>query len=1080
VTVVRDQAARDQVRDAHDVSLFVEAGAGTGKTSALVARVVALVTTGRVELRHLAAITFTEAAAAELRDRVRAELETVAGDPRDPAERARSETALEQLDEAALTTLHGFAHRLLSEHPFEVGLPPGFRVLEEIEASVEFEQRWAALVDELFDDTDLEATLTTWVAAGLRIVELRPIAFELCTYHDRLPPPTPPPAVPAPRAGDLLAALERLAQLRRERCRNDADLLAGHLDRLLPYRDALAAARDPLDVLEAVYTVPELKCSRGKAACWDGVDIVRAACADAEQVRRAVLDEPRQAALALLTGRLVDFARRFADDRRREGRLWFHDLLVFARDLLRDHPDARAAAAGRYQRLLIDEFQDTDPLQIELAVLLAATDPDLPAGPWWTATIRPGALTLVGDPKQAIYRFRDADLRVYHEARDALGLEPVALVENFRSAAPILDTVNTVFEALLDEVPGVQAAHVPLLAHREAAGPTRVAILGGGQDAPVVAVREAEAEDVAATVRQIVDEGWPVEDRHGRRPAVERDIALLIPSRTVLPALEAALERAGVPVRVESQSLVYSTAEVRDLLNVLAAVDDPTDEIAVVAALRSAGFGCSDADLVRHVDAGGGWDYRRDAPGDADEDPVAAALAALRRFWEQRWWRPVSGTVEAVVRDRRLLELASRHRRPRDRWRRLRFLLDEARAWDDAGETSLRGFVDWARRQADQGARVNESVAPEPDDPALRILTVHGAKGLEFPIVILAGLNTARPNQPAPVLWGPDGPALRAGTVRRGLVETPAYRERRQLEQDLDEAERLRLLYVAMTRARDHLVVSLHHKQQTSTCHAARLAPRLASVPMLEPPPVTAAAAPAPAPVPASAIPAVREAWIEQRAAALSKASVPASVAATTLAEQEFTDLEATVDTRPPWQRGRAGTSLGRAVHAVLQTIELETAAGLDDTARAQALAEGVAGREGEVRTLVASVLESSTVRAIVDGGWPRWREVPVAAEIDGVLLEGFIDLLARTPDGLLVVDYKTDSVPTAAELDAAVLRYSVQGAAYALALETALGEPVTGCVFVFARAGGAVERPVEDLPAAVSAVRERLAASSA
>jgi ATP-dependent exoDNAse (exonuclease V) beta subunit len=1082
VTVVRDQAARDRVRDAHDVSLFVEAGAGTGKTSALVDRVAALVTAGGVELRHLAAITFTDAAAAELRDRVRAELETVALDPgRDAGARRRSEAALDQLDEAALTTLHGFAHRLLSEHPFEVGLPPGFRVLAEIEAGVEFEQRWAALVDELFADPGLEATLTTWLAGGLSVGALRPVAVELCTYHDRLAPPAPPPPIPAPRAAELLAALEELAALRRDRCRDDADHLAEHLDGLAPHREALAAARDELDVLEAVYAVPELTCSRGRAPCWDDVEAVREACRDAERLRVAVRDEPRQAALAVLAGRLSDFARRFADDRRREGRLWFHDLLVLARDLLRDHPDARAAAAARYQRLLIDEFQDTDPLQIELAVLLAAADRD-PTPRWSAATIRPGALTLVGDPKQAIYRFRDADLRVYHEARTELGLEPVDLVENFRSAAPILDTVNRVFEALLDEVPGVQAAHVPLLAHRDPAGPTRVAVLGGAEDAPIVAVREAEADDVAATVRQIVDEGWPVEDRDGVRPAAARDIALLIPSRTVLPALEAALERAGVPVRVESQSLVYSTAEVRDLLRVLAAVDDPTDEIAVVAALRSSGFGCSDADLVRHADAGGGWDYRRDPPGDPAEDPVAAGLLALRGFWQRRWWRPVSGTVEAVVRERQLLELASRHRRPRDHWRRIRFLLDEARAWDDAGETSLRGFVDWAGRQAEQGARVNESVAAEPDDPALRILTVHGAKGLEFPIVILAGLNTAKPNQPPPVLWGADGPALRAGTVRRGLVQSGDYAARRALESAHDDAERLRLLYVAMTRARDHLVVSVHHKAQTSTCHAARLAPQLASVPVLRPRPAPAPAPPALDPVPASAIPTVREAWIEQRAATLALAGAPASVAATTLAEQEVDEAfpDDAVDTRPPWQRGRAGTALGRAVHAVLQTIDLETGAGLEATARAQALAEGVAGREREVRALVESVLASPTVRAIADGGWPRWREVPVAADVDGVLLEGFIDLLARTPDGLLVVDYKTDAAPTDADLDAAVTRYSVQGAAYALALEATLGEPVTGCVFVFARARGAVERAVEDLPAAVSAVREQLAGAPA
>jgi ATP-dependent helicase/nuclease subunit A len=330
------------------------------------------------------------------------------------------------------------------------------------------------------------------------------------------------------------------------------------------------------------------------------------------------------------------------------------------------------------------------------------------------------------------------------------------------------------------------------------------------------------------------------------------------------------------------------------------------------------------------------------------------------------------------------------------------------------------------------------------------------------------------------VLWGPDGPAVRTGTQGRGVVTINDYAARRQLESEHDDAERLRLLYVAMTRARDHLVVSLHHKEGTRSCHAAKLAPRLSSTPVLHPAPPSVTPPPAVRPVPASALAAIREAWIEQRAVALARAGAPASVAATTLAEQEAVDLEAVVDTRPPWQRGRAGTALGRAVHAVLQTIELETGSGLEATARAQALAEGVAGREAEVRALVESVLASPTVRAIAEGGWPRWREVPVAADIDGVLLEGFIDLLARTPDGLVVVDYKTDAAPTAADLDAAVERYSIQGAAYALALETTLGEPVRSCVFVFARPGGALERAIEDLPAAVNAVRERLVGTPA
>ncbi len=1088
MTDLHDQAARDRVRDAHDVSLFVEAGAGTGKTTALVDRVVGLVASGHVDLWHLAAITFTEAAAAELRDRVRAALERVAAGDDDrlggePARR-RCARALDQLDDAALTTLHGFAQRLLSEHPFEVGLPPGFRILDDVEASVAFDQRWAAFVDGLFDDSALETTLMTWLAADLSVERLRRVALVFCEYHDRLTPPAPPDPLPPLRIGALIQAIDGLLELRARACGADDDPLAQHIAALEPARDALLGAADHLDQLQAVFALQPLhRPQRGQKRNWTDVEAARAACTAAEELRLEVVTEQRRGALMILAARLVSFARDYAAERRREGRLLFHDLLVLARDLLRDHPTAWAAATDRYRYLLVDEFQDTDPLQIELAVLLAARGPHPAGRDWRDVPIRPGALVLVGDPKQSIYRFRDADLRVYHQARERLGLSSVELVENFRSVPPILDVVNAVFAELLTEDPGVQAAHVPLVAHRAGdPGEHRVVALGRDHDDSMAGVREAEALDVAATVQQIVAEGWPVHDPDGTvRPAAEHDIALLIPSRTVLPALEGALERAGVPVRVESQSLVFSTTEVRDLLSILAAVDDPTDELAVVAALRSSAFGCSDAELVEHVTAGGGWDYRRDAQ---PAGRVGEALAELRAFWEARWWRSVSGTVEAVVRARRLLELAAVHRRPRDHWRRIRFLLDQARAWEDAGGTSLRRFVEWASRQADEGVRVNEAVAPEPDDPALRILTVHGAKGLEFPIVILAGLNTLPSNQVPAVLWGPHGPELRVGTKAAGtVVTTLGHDDRRAEEQRHEAAERLRLLYVAMTRARDHLVVSLHHQTPRGSvqCHAALLAPSLArtGIATLAPPRPSRPRRARLASPPASATSDARERWQAARAELLARAGVASSVAATTLAETAATDRdEATgdVEARPPWQRGRAGTALGRAVHAVLQSIDLDTGAGLEATARAQALAEGVADREGEIRDLAASVLASPVVRDAVAGGWDRWRELPVAAEVDGVLLEGFVDLLVRSPDGLVVVDYKTDAIASDADLDTAVRRYSIQGAAYALALEAALGEPVTRCVFIFARLPRAREQEIPDLGAATAAARERLA----
>ena len=1099
-----DAAARDAIRDLHDATLFVEAGAGTGKTTALVERVVSLIARGHVEIRELAAITFTEAAAGELRDRIRSRLEQAATDPElEPDERERCRAALDDVDDAALSTLHGFAQRILAEHPLEAGLPPRFEVVDDVEAAVRFEERWGQFLDALVADSELEPVLLPALALGVDFDHLRRVALVLHEHYERLRPAAAV-AAPAPAVdlGPVLAPLEQ-AVARLADCRVRQDKLFLHIDALAGWADVLRGATDDLDRLDLLGEMPKLATNVGRHGNWScPVQEVRGLLEHADAARTALVRRQQQATLDVLVARLRGFVRGYADERRRDGRIEFHDLLVLARDVLQRNPDVRAALRERFRVLLIDEFQDTDPLQIEIAVLLASDDPDAGERSWWEVQIAPGRAFFVGDPKQSIYRFRRADLELYHRVEEELLEGRRELTQNFRSVPGVLEWVNHMFARLFErDEQGTQAAHVPLVAERDAS-PTPVppvATFGGPADVQHVAeVRAVEADAVAALARRIKDDVWEIIDpvTGEMRRARYDDVALLLPTRTALPDLEDALERADVPVRIESQSLVFSTAEIRDLLSILTALDDPTDEIALVASLRSPAFGCGDDELVDYYRRGGRWDYRRAASDDLPLDhPVAAALTALRRLHDARWWQSVSQTVEAIVRERRLLELAVTHRRPRDHWRRIRFFLDQARAYDAASGRGLRGFIEWVQQLADERARAVEIVVPEPDDDALRVLTVHGAKGLEFPIVILAGLNVSPPNRATPVLWNPDGTfEVRVGRVAQGTrFETAGWHERSQREDELDAAERLRLLYVASTRARDHLLVSLHHKRtERIDCHAALLCEHADDAPaaVLEldvdgEQPARSPSPPAPSAGEADDTPGERERWIAARAALLDRAGRPATVAATTLAKEppvsadSATDVavekDEPVDDRPAWRRGRAGTSVGRAVHAVLQTVDLATGDGLDATARAQALAEGIPQREAEIRALARSVLQSNTVRAAVTGG-RYWREVPVAAVVDGITVEGFVDLLIETLEGLVVVDYKTDQTPTDDELDAAMQRYRAQGAAYALALERTLGTPVARCLFVFARRRRAVEREVDDLPAAIADVERRVA----
>ena len=1097
-----DQAARDRIHQELDTTLLVEAGAGTGKTRELVERILRLIVAGRTELRRIAAITFTEAAAAELRDRIRLRLEEAAQSQVElsPEERERCRAALAEVDAAAIETLHGFAQRILASHPLEAGLPPLIEIQDDTRASIAFDERWAAIFDELLDDPALEEALLRAFTLRLDAKALRDVAWAFHQNWDRLEDVAIEEAPISPiDIAPLLQALAVACDLM-PRCQDPDDLLYRHLEKIEAYRRRLLASDRELDQLRILAEPSRIGLGRGgKRPNWQGVtpDEVRDRLAHAHDLRDALLQEARAGVLPPLLSALRRLILRYADERRRQGRLEFHDLLVQARDLLRRDPAVRRALRGQYSHLLIDEFQDTDPLQIEIAVLLSTEDADETPLPWHETPIQDGRLFFVGDPKQSIYRFRRADIALYQAVQRRFVKQTTRLTQNFRSLPPVIDWVNHIFDRLMSEdAPEGQATYVPLEAFRQTpdGADAAVRVLGGPADDNIGPIREREAREIARIIQSAKAEGWPVaktgdDGRESTRPARYADIAVLMPTRTTLPPIEQALEAAAIPFRVESRSLVYSTQEVRDLLAILRAIDDPTDEVALIAALRSPAFGCGDDDLLRFAQARGGWDYRRDTPASLPpDDPVADAMRALHDLHRRRWWESISGIVEAVIRERRLFELAFARRRPREHWQRLRFVLDQARAFAEAGGATLRQFIDWAERQAEDGTRVVETVVPEPDDDAVRIMTIHAAKGLEFPIVVLAGLNTEGKGQGqrgASVLWDAEGrPQVRLG-ASSAVFQTAEHDALAAHAETMEQQEKIRLLYVAATRARDHLIVSLHHKAGQES-HAARLFQRCAEAPSLwravEPPVTEPAVAEERERAVFDDTPERREQWLETRRERIEAATSARRVSATDIARgaaggpgdpnlQKDTPVEET----PPWRRGRAGTALGRAVHAVLQSIDLATGADVAGAARAQAAAEGIADRSEQVARMVTAALASPSVREALASRERYWRELYVSAAVDGVTVEGFIDLLYEAPDGLVVVDYKTDVVPGEAELDAAMARYRLQGAAYALALQEALGRPVERCVFVFVQPSGARERAIDDLPAAMDLVRAEL-----
>ena len=1087
-----DQTARQAITDKLDETLFVEASAGSGKTTQLVARLVNLLATEGAAIEEVAAITFTEAAAAELRDRLGEELERrAADDPDCPAARAAA-----GLESAAVTTLHGFARRILAEHPLEAGLPPVFEVLDGFQSLVDFDERWAELVDRLLADPDDARALQVAAACRVGTNVLREIAQKFEDNWDLLPagpaPPIPPPQV------DVSAVLRPLQEAfaLADRCTDPGDRLLDHLAALGPWAERLASCTGELEALGVMARLGKTKLSSGsgRKENWGGLkesvtDRLRAA----QSALEANVAGAGQAALERLGSVIGALTRQSAGQRRAAGRLLFHDLLVLARDLVRDDPAVQRELHDRYRFLLIDEFQDTDPIQAELAVRIASpvSGPD-----WRSLPVGPGRLFFVGDPKQSIYRFRRADTALFEELKALLVERATELTTNFRSVPGILRWVDDVVGAMIGPTyPGSSE-------HRAACGEgPPVVVLGADLDpAPnAEAAMEAEAEDVAGAVRAACDARWPVGP--DGRPAELRDITVLVPTRRLVPYLEEVFERARIEYRLESSSLVYNAPEVRSLLAILRAVDDPTDELSLVAALRSPAFGCGDDDLVRHKLGGGRWDYRR--PGGPDAGPVAAAMAALRSLHDDRWWLDVSELVGRIIEERQLLPIALDGPQWRDGWRRLRFVLDQARRFTESSMGDLRRFLTWVGLQAQDGARVTEVVLPESDVDAVSVMTVHAAKGLEFPIVIVAGLGSGKRSGGVDVVFGPDGPELSArqdlrtaGYERlvageRARARLGAVAEADGEEATPDDAERIRLLYVATTRARDHLVVSVHRGERATGSLAARLRGLCLEHPdrwrQLTPSPATPRDVRAAGGTALDAgDAAARRHWLDGWTQRVGPGAVPRTVSATGVShlapeeravEGDAVEAEEHVSERQPWRRGRAGTAVGRAVHATLQIVDLATGQGLRQLAEAQAAAENVPSRADEVEQLARAALDSDVVRSAVERG-RYWRELYVGTPVEGRTLEGVIDLLVDGDDGLEVVDYKTDRVESDEEVDRAVGRHRLQGAAYALAVAGATGRPVTRCTFLFLGPRGAVARPVDDLGAATEAVRSLLAGS--
>lgn len=861
-----DEAARRRIREALEESQLVEAAAGTGKTTVLVERLVAILEQGLGTVDGLAAVTFTRKAAGELKLRLREELDKRLLELRAAGavgERTQNlEAAISRLEEASIGTIHSLCAEILRERPVEAGVDPGFGELAEDEAPRLFNRAFRRWIEEQLESMPpglrrelARLTVGPWSPQRPPLDQLRDTAWRLVEWRDFPTSWRRPEFDREGEIADLASRVERLGGLLRHG--RTGDILSRDLRPVLELGDWVARTRElgtanPTgndteadggeafrDQLEARFVVLLRNTSgyrsprKGRGGFAEGVarDQVWGLWQRLAERLEEFVEAANADLAALLRDELAGAVERYEEAKGAVGKLDFHDLLIKARDLLRSDGAVRAHLQRRYSHLFIDEFQDTDPLQAEILLLLASDDSE--QDDWTLARPAAGKLFVVGDPKQSIYRFRKADVVLYHEVKERLaahGIEVLQLTTSFRSVAPIQRLVNAAFAPLMtgDHVAG-SADYIALGEHRPPISdqPAVVALPPprpyGRRNLSNVEIEACQPYATVEFVRWLIeDSGFEVEvpdpDRPGHRmrsPVRPRDVCLLFRrflswKRDTSREYVRGLEAVGIPHLLLGARSFHEREEVEALRSALKAVEWPDDDLSVYATLRGGLFAFDDETLLRFKARYGGWHpFRapRRARGDDGEVPPEFAslvdvLDFLAELHRRRNYRPIVATVQEVLaRPRAQASMALRPAGNQVLGNAQR-VCDLARRYELAGGRSFRGFVEQLDEEAERPASTQAPVVEE-DAEGVRIMTVHTAKGLEFPVVILADMTAGLSRGAERTVRPDDGLCAMKllGLSPQELIEAKEIEDRRE------EAEGVRVAYVAATRARDLLVV---------------------------------------------------------------------------------------------------------------------------------------------------------------------------------------------------------------------------------------------------------------------------------
>ncbi len=838
MTPPADQRVRDRIRRDLDTTLIIEAAAGTGKTTELVNRIIAVIASGRARLKAIVAVTFTEKAAGELKLRLREEIDRACRDKTsfNAAEQAHLLAALEDLEETRIGTIHSFCADLLRERPVEARVDPALDVAPEDVATSLFENAFEHWFEETLKNPAPGMRRLLRRRDAIQGEGPRPIARgaanALREWRDFDASWERVPFDRDREIDGLVDDIEKLARIA-EDGRPD-DWLRRSLDEICrPVAEATrleGPQRDrDYDALEHVLCLlirNQNKFSWGSRGEMFG-ERPRAEVIALRSALHTRLQEFREAAgkdlAPLLREEMRPVIEYYEELKQRAGVLDFLDLLLVARDLVRDNADVRADLQQRFTHIFIDEFQDTDPLQAEILLLLSADNPR--ESNWENVRPTPGKLFIVGDPKQSIYRFRRADVSLYQGLKNRLVKRGAALEHltvSFRAIAELQEMVNAAIAPLMPAESETQPGYVPLQKFREevATQPSVVVLpvpapySDDGRYIRQWKIDESLPDATAAYVDWLIKQsGWTVTEREApdqRVPIEARHICVLFRRLNsfgddVTRPYIRALEARHIPHVLVKGGSFNEREEVEAIRNLLGAIERPADELVVFAALRGPVFALSDGALLEYRETQGSLHpFRKIKEGASDEvRQVNHALELLRDLHRGRNRRPIADTISRVLNETRAHAGFAIWPTGEQALANVMRLMDMARRYESrGGATSFRGFVDELEARAERD-EASEVPVVEEGTEGVRIMTVHRAKGLEFPVVVLADLTCRETREPSRHV----NPAKRlcaqrlAGYAPAELLDNAEEEGRREHE------EALRVLYVAVTRARDLLVV---------------------------------------------------------------------------------------------------------------------------------------------------------------------------------------------------------------------------------------------------------------------------------